>query len=699
MKNKFRRGFTLVETLVAVVLLSVVGGIIIYNMTNISTNKKDNEYERFVNTVKSAAGIYADLNPDAFNELYNSKSYIYIKSGDLIRSGLLDENLVNPYTDEKIGFDELIKANLDTESGALMFTYPAEVEREEFLVAMSDYIVWGEPYDCMQGAGTYLLSLSEENGDLIDLSDPAMIQKYNFKCSLPSEFADSDRTESDGSVTLKNSTKNAGNYVVTYEWTTESGTKKTANRTLKVMPKVIPSIKTNFPYDINGDNAWYTPTYDVNNNSWNYLTYQAYIEGVDVGTTQYKITKDKCYNHDCEVTGGYTNDFTKVYPVDDGEKNYTVDVIITGRYRKDYNYGATETYTLRQKLVVDTAYVNALDSNWTIDKNVTIKDNINGVKIFSPIGIKSFEYRLSNESLNDSTDVVSSMSFAKASGDTTKNITVRSLPCADYKYNTVYIRAINNEGYVGPWSAPITINLTDEIDLLLTTNKDTCTDSNNCCKASDSTVKAIVPNSACYYTDKDIYVTLGGYKFNVLSVNNDGTFTTAYNDTLSKCVTGTSVVRRNWSVRTCDGVYSGSYNQTITNVNNINQESNKLFESMNNVNLNNYIELSNANNTTAFSRLLNVNEYKLYNKALYANKTLWTSTVENSGTLLSYATSPYPHGNYTTYRNSYFKVFNNGNISTYYSGECGYVKPIVKFKKAYTCQGNGSSSSPYQLSR
>ena len=40
-------------------------------------------------------------------------------------------------------------------------------EEESFLVAISDYVVWGEPYDCMQGIGSYELALSDEKGNLI----------------------------------------------------------------------------------------------------------------------------------------------------------------------------------------------------------------------------------------------------------------------------------------------------------------------------------------------------------------------------------------------------------------------------------------------------------------------------------------------------------------------------------------------------
>ena len=71
MKNNRRKlGFTLVELLVTIILLGVVGAIVIYNMTIVTSTSKEAEYERFVSAVKSAASVYADENPDVFKSLY-----------------------------------------------------------------------------------------------------------------------------------------------------------------------------------------------------------------------------------------------------------------------------------------------------------------------------------------------------------------------------------------------------------------------------------------------------------------------------------------------------------------------------------------------------------------------------------------------------------------------------------------------------
>ena len=188
---KKKNGFTLVELLVTIVLLGVVTTVIIFNVTNISKNSKKTEYERFVASIKSSASVYADMNPEAFQDLYVNKAFIYVTVGNLIDSGLVDEKIKNPYTNEKVKRDELVKASLDTTTAALTFEYPIDkakdTKTEVFMVAINDYVVWGEPYDCMQGLGSYRLALSDEEGNLITDTN-TLKNDYHLACSMPNDF-------------------------------------------------------------------------------------------------------------------------------------------------------------------------------------------------------------------------------------------------------------------------------------------------------------------------------------------------------------------------------------------------------------------------------------------------------------------------------------------------------------------------------
>ncbi len=55
------------------------------------------------------------------------------------------------------------------------------------MVAINDYVVWGEPYDCMQGLGSYRLALSDEEGNLITDTN-TLKNDYHLACSMPNDF-------------------------------------------------------------------------------------------------------------------------------------------------------------------------------------------------------------------------------------------------------------------------------------------------------------------------------------------------------------------------------------------------------------------------------------------------------------------------------------------------------------------------------
>ena len=230
-----KNGYTLTEILVVVLLLSIVGGIIIFNVNVVLNNNKNKSYEKYIAQVKSSAETYASLNLDAINELYEDKSFTYVTVGDLIDHGFLDEKLTNPYTGEKIPRNDLVKLSLSTETGYLSIMYPVEEEHKEvFLssVVLSNTV--GKQVDCMDGIGTYTLALSDETGKLI-LDKDTLLNEYKFSCKLPDGFNKTAGTMNNEVGT----TDQVGTYEMTYTWTSKSGTNGTGKRYLKVVPGTI----------------------------------------------------------------------------------------------------------------------------------------------------------------------------------------------------------------------------------------------------------------------------------------------------------------------------------------------------------------------------------------------------------------------------------------------------------------------------
>lgn len=685
-----KKGFTLTELLVTVVLLGVVATIIIFNVTNLSKNTKKGDYEKFVTKIKSAASLYADMNSEVFQDLYQNKAFIYITINDLIVSGKLDEDTINPYTNKNVGRDEIVKASLDTTNGALTFEYPLDednIQNETFMVAINDYVVWGEPYDCMQGVGTYQLALSDEEGNLI--TDVEKLKTdYHLACSLPSEF----EKTSDG----RYYTKDAGNYDVTYTWLTESGIKKSYTRTLNVNTKVKPGFKTYYDNkettydfdDLENGKMWATPEYIASENRWKYLTYKPYIEGADQETTTYsiKIQSREPVGKEIYVVGGensYINDYETKYDAYDGDVLYTIKTIVKGHYDQNYSYDAEGQYNMRQKLILPKEYVGDISTDWTVDKDYKISDTIgkNNVPIYSKFGIAKFEYRLSNEEMKSSAVVSDNFVFDKTQNAVTeKNVNVRYPfdSCREgLKYENIYMRAINTNGFVGEW-VKLDAYLTNQVDLLLLGESSGCSDCEKCCKADSG--------GSCYYCNKQVYAKVNGFEFILLERYNNGTMKAAYRYTSGTCEYGSKLKPGSWGVQTCDGYFTANYTYSTTLVNELKSFGNTSLTGLDDK----YLYPERKGNITIPSKA----DFTRYGKALYSDKSYWTSESISIPRVV-HVDTPFNHGESTVVSDAYLFIVNKTTMVRSYYGNCHYVKPIVTFNTLYTCEGDGTASSPY----
>lgn len=727
-KTTKRQGFTLVELLVTIILLGVIGAIVIYNMTSVSTSSKETEYERYVASVKSAASVYSELNPDAFNDLYESKSYIYITVEDLIQDGLLDEDLVNPYTAEKIGLDELVKANLDSTNGAVVFEYPIVDKKDEtFLVAMSDYVVWGEPYDCMQGAGSYQLALSEENGDLIILNETTM-KEYNFECKMPESFEYYNQNGVSGMRTT-----NAGNYEVTYSWVTKSGTRKSATRTLRVLAKVKPSFKTNYSYDFKNPDFFETE-YDAKNKEWKYLEYTPYVEGADKDTTTYRITKKSNLIQNApivNVTDGFVNTYQPLM-VDDGDKTYYIETVVTGHYNKNYSYSAKGEAVMKAELVVPEAYITYEDIiGWETGREYTIKNKVGNKTIHSPVEIAKFEYRFSAKDLDKNTETIPANLFNKKNdANTTKTVTVLGEDNAvcngkAINYDYVYFRAINKEGYVGKWTK-VKAEVTNNLSKVINTEKIGCKSSTECC---------LKKGNSCFYTDKVRYVQFGKSRFIILEKYEDGSFLATLDGLSENTVIPTQVKKGNAKEVTCDITVYKSFNYSSPVLQNIIDAGQVLLSSLPNkyykyLELNKWsastakvveyageseqwtpdeddeedyyektyykVEVDKSYTYSAYVGNVTTSMIAKYGDALAANRPYWTNDTYTSEFTV-YLDEPAPHCNESTtaYNVYFYYVSGKNTIKQTYVGQSAYVKPVVKFKNVNICSGQGTAKSPY----
>ena len=676
-KNIYRRGFTLVELLVTIVLLGVVGGIIIYNMTGISTSSKDTEYERFVAAVKSAAATYAEANTELTESLYIDKAFVYVTVDDLIQNGYLDEKSVNPYTGEYINPDEKVKASLDSTTGAVIYEYPVEdtEHKESYLVAMDDFMVYGEPYDCFSGFGTYEFSIAGEDGTLVipkadsenewERSVSGIIKHYGVTCEMPDDFYfyDDQKVRDHyngtwGAATTNEMINNINNnhaeyyflniqdpkyrastYDIKYTWVSETGTKKQFKRKLRSMDKaraVLSFNKTyyNSKYEGNYDEEtkqrtpfYDKPEFDGSSKNWYPLAYTVTLEGADNSSAlvdlEVRNTKGQMkykYARQGDVSGVDVKNGS-YYLVDDGENFYHFSYTVIGHHLKTYSYNAESEYLLASDLVIPTYFISkvaskgdgiAIDTNgnaiWETARAATVSGGVTSAMnsaahkvaiakgatyidvannhIYSPTGIKYIEY-IGVDSKSETPlatgryNTIASLNEGKRQYDNalfgfsgeTATVNVNALATSNLSnWRYIRVRAVNNDGFVGSWSDPVPIYVSDKIDNIAASycSHGGCTSSaasgsNGCSTESLSITNGIKAK----YNDRRVTVNMNGMSFVVADATSENGVTTAIAGSATIGFSTMKVQTGTWGVNTCDGYYSTSYSYTTVESENI----------------------------------------------------------------------------------------------------------------------------------
>lgn len=247
MKNK--KGFTLVEVLVSIGLLALIGSVIGFSLNRIFKNNNIQNYNEFVEKVKSAGMLYVNNTVDVINDL-NDASYKLIKIKVLIDNGYINENIVNPNTGEKIDKEEQIKASYDSDH-ELTIEYPYEnTETEAYLYTLNYTITYGD---------------TRENLCYIELNNPGLQLIYldgSKKGNLEINKNIKAYLENGEECTNSNlSSSKIGTYKVIYKYTNDltnlntSNNVKSAERTITVKPSK-PIIDTfNITYQKTIDNT------------------------------------------------------------------------------------------------------------------------------------------------------------------------------------------------------------------------------------------------------------------------------------------------------------------------------------------------------------------------------------------------------------------------------------------------------------
>ncbi|MCR4581162.1 MAG: type II secretion system GspH family protein [Bacilli bacterium] len=736
--RKNMKGFTLVELIATIVILGLIAAVIIVNVSSISKKSTEKEYEAFREAVLSAAQAYSIKESENFNSLFIDRSFVYFTVGDLITGGYLRESLINPYTKEKIDPNGKIKAVLDSNTGSIRFDYPASNDNtEQYLVSQMDYVINGEPYDCMTGIGTYKLSLSDEDGVLItDIN--TLLDEYHLTCSYDprmhvwtntSIYEPNQVIYGDSNNQIKYS-NDAGDYTITYSWITKTNTHMSATRQLRVLEKFEPSIElkavttsvsgngvrptvteddfgSGLSYEnydsVNGSEkifSTYRPTYA--DGKWTYLAFKPILIGADLESTSFVIKKSiyKDSSHYKSISTSTTtlstdaDSYNKIYVVDDGENEYTVSTVTGGHYFKKYKLTNSSKIVVKQDIALNQDLISGSTNSFDVSKTFTISDT------YSPVGIKEYEFAIGSLPAQGREAKPSSNIINRTGASTsyTYNATSNSATCAfsDKTYNTIYFRAINKDGFFGPW-AQVNLYVTNNLSILIDNNKGT--DCATTCSTVNSPNTKSFGNLACYYCEKVKYVKYNGKVFNVLGKAGE-TIIVADNEAYLGALAGTDItveVNDVYGVQTVDGYYETNYTYTNTVAQNFFNKA-SLFETnfmtggYNKVFNQALFETDNQGDYLGYSAIPTESDVTLFGNALDGE--YW---IAKNGTSSTFEVTV--HENWQTTKSNYYWYYRkaDGTLDIL-TGGTHNLKTMHIINKGYVCSGTGTSSDPYIIS-
>jgi len=182
-----RKGFTIIEIVISLVILVAIGLVVGVGLNKVFKNNEIDEAGSFQDRIISSTDLYLANNQSLTNELQTTKGYLLIKVGDLIEAGLLDENIIDPETGEKVSHDNLVKVSLDA-NGLLKIEYNTESPKEPYLEAQTLIIEYNESFNCQDinsykdEWGTQTLRLIDTNGDVMSASINDVITK--IECNI-----------------------------------------------------------------------------------------------------------------------------------------------------------------------------------------------------------------------------------------------------------------------------------------------------------------------------------------------------------------------------------------------------------------------------------------------------------------------------------------------------------------------------------
>ncbi len=172
---KKKNGFTLIELIITIVLILVVILMFSNSMEGINVAQTSKSYERMVNKINVASSSLVSSKIDYSNELQFGRGFVKIRVGELIESGYLDKNLVDPRNDEPIDREQLALITLKCD-GEMAYKFPVEeTDNDTFFLETTPIITNSMPDNVYQNINSMGLRLISESGQTFNLTSKSKL--------------------------------------------------------------------------------------------------------------------------------------------------------------------------------------------------------------------------------------------------------------------------------------------------------------------------------------------------------------------------------------------------------------------------------------------------------------------------------------------------------------------------------------------
>lgn len=170
---KKKNGFTLIEIIIMVALLLVVALMFANNLEGLTGSQTNKAYDRLVNTINVASHSYVSAKSEIMNEIQHGKGFTKLTIQELIESGYLDKNLIDPRNDEPINRSEVAIIKLNCE-GELDYKFPVSaIENNVAFIESTPLVVDVMPTSNFTNLNTIGLRMTTESGTFINLNQVA----------------------------------------------------------------------------------------------------------------------------------------------------------------------------------------------------------------------------------------------------------------------------------------------------------------------------------------------------------------------------------------------------------------------------------------------------------------------------------------------------------------------------------------------